>query len=70
MVNTLDVCTVKALYYAPWSTVLTKGPPMIVLALVYVFAVGLVLRHLDRRMRAAQRRREAAFFQRSTGLLV
>jgi len=43
---------------------------MIVLALVYVFAVGLVLRHLDRRMRAAQRRREAAFFQRSTGLLV
>jgi hypothetical protein len=43
---------------------------MIFLALVYVFAVGLVLRHLDRRMRTAQRLREAAFFQSSTGFLV
>ena len=43
---------------------------MIVLALVYVFAVGLVLRHLDRRQKAAQRLRELAHFQRSTGRLL
>ena len=43
---------------------------MIVLALVYVFAVVFVLRTLDRRQRAAQRLREAVYFQRSTGLLV
>jgi len=43
---------------------------MIVVAIVYVFAVVLVLRSLDRRQKAAQRRREAAFFQSSTGFLV
>jgi len=34
---------------------------MIVLALVYVFAVVLVLRTLDRRQKAAQARRESSF---------
>ena len=41
---------------------------MIVLAVVYVVAAALVLRNLDRRMRSAQRRREALHFQSSTGL--
>jgi hypothetical protein len=43
---------------------------MIVLALLYGFAVFLVLRTLDRRQKAAQRLREGIYFQRSTGLLV
>lgn len=35
-----------------------------VLAILYVVAVVLVLRHLDRRMRTAQAAREAAFLRR------
>ncbi len=40
---------------------------MIVLALVYVVVVFFILRTLDRRQKAAQRLREARYFQRSTG---
>lgn len=43
---------------------------MIFLAFAYVLAVVLVLRTLDRRQKAAQRLREAVYFQRSTGFLV
>lgn len=43
---------------------------MIVLAVLYVVVAALVLRHFDRRMVAAQRRRESLHFQSSTGLLL
>ncbi|MEY2115187.1 MULTISPECIES: hypothetical protein [Rhodanobacter] len=43
---------------------------MIALAILYAVAAALAVRALDRRMRAAQRRREAVHFQRSTGLLL
>jgi hypothetical protein len=38
-----------------------QGPIVIVLAVLYVVAVGLILRHLDRRQKAAQGDREAVY---------
>ena len=43
---------------------------MIVCTLVYCAGMFFLLRHLDHRMQASQRRREALHFQRSTGFLV